>query len=275
LWLVNHKESGNHKDIVADSISVETTVSNTGGTIDAEGDISTDTKMLAAGDVIASYGSGSEVGLGELRTVNGTAVLAGELIRQMVMIGGASGGFLLMQRAATSPFTSGNELAIWSLGFSTTVPFARFGNISGTMTMLDGGTGSSLDIGSVNGDSPAIVGQTMVCLNSFRATNEVTAAQITSNQNDYAPTGHADATALRVSSDASRNITGLAGGAAGRWLLLMNVGAQDVVLIPGSGLSTAANRFICPGGANFTLNASDNVWLYYSGTDSRWRVIGV
>src|SRR5262245_44461939 len=44
----------------------------------------------------------------------------------------------------------------------------------------------------------------------------LTPAQITANQNNYAPTGHADAFCFRLSADAIRNITGLAGGVDGR-----------------------------------------------------------
>src|SRR3954468_10962227 len=50
--------------------------------------------------------------------------------------------------------------------------------------------------------------------------------QLTANQNDYNPTGAATAAVLQLSSDASRTITGLAGGAEGRVLSLINIGSQ-------------------------------------------------
>lgn len=99
----------------------------------------------------------------------------------------------------------------------------------------------------------------------------LTPAQITANQNDYSPTGHATANVLRLSSDASRDITGLAGGAAGRAVILVNVGAQPIVLKSASSSSTAANRFALSG--DYTLAADTAAWLLYDATSSRWRLV--
>lgn len=100
-------------------------------------------------------------------------------------------------------------------------------------------------------------------------TGVITPSQITGDQNDYAPTGHATAFVLRLSSDALRNLTGLAGGAAGRAVWLQNVGAQTVVLVHESGSSTAANRFSL-GGSNVQVRAGNSMLLRYDGTLSRW-----
>src|SRR4051794_24445811 len=54
--------------------------------------------------------------------------------------------------------------------------------------------------------------------------------QLTANQNDYNPTGAATAAVLQLSSDASRTVSGLAGGADGRILGLSNAGSQPIVL---------------------------------------------
>lgn len=103
---------------------------------------------------------------------------------------------------------------------------------------------------------------------------DLTPAQITANQNDYAPTNHATAYHFRLATDASRTVTGLQGGAAGREVLLTNVGAFDLVLAHNS-TSTAANQFLCPNSASLTLNPNDSVRCRYDGTSSRWRVLGV
>ncbi|WP_204308203.1 hypothetical protein, partial [Klebsiella aerogenes] len=58
---------------------------------------------------------------------------------------------------------------------------------------------------------------------SLQLSGDISPTQITANQNDYAPTGHATASTLRLSSDASRNVTGLAGGADGRIVIIHNV----------------------------------------------------
>jgi hypothetical protein len=102
----------------------------------------------------------------------------------------------------------------------------------------------------------------------------LTPAQITANQNDYAPTGHSAAYHFRLSTDASRTITSLSGPSSGREILITNVGSFDLVLEHASASGTAANRFLCPGSANLTLNPNDSVRARYDGTSSRWRPIG-
>src|SRR5690606_22105096 len=64
----------------------------------------------------------------------------------------------------------------------------------------------------------------------FRLASILSPSQITSNQDDYSPTGLNKATILRLSSDASRDITGLAGGASGITFLVFNVGSNNIVL---------------------------------------------
>jgi len=103
-------------------------------------------------------------------------------------------------------------------------------------------------------------------------TGIVTPAQIVANTNDYNPAGLATARTLRLSSDAARDLTGILAGVTGRRLLLLNVGAQDIVL-KHDATSTAANRFFCPNSADFTLDANDAVELWYDITSTRWRVL--
>lgn len=94
-------------------------------------------------------------------------------------------------------------------------------------------------------------------------------AQITGDQNDYAPGNYRT---LRLSTDASRNITGIAGGVANRELRIVNAGAQDIVLQDQNTGSTAANRIITGTGADITLAAGDIALLWYDDTTDRWRV---
>lgn len=89
--------------------------------------------------------------------------------------------------------------------------------------------------------------------------------------NDYAPTGFS--AAFRVRQDggaADRNITGLAGGASGRVVTIVNIGTtNNLVLKDASGSSSAANRFLF--GADVTLGPSQSIALHYDTTSSRWR----
>jgi hypothetical protein len=103
----------------------------------------------------------------------------------------------------------------------------------------------------------------------FSLTGDLSPAQITADQNDYNPTGLAAASILRLSTDASRNLTGLQGGADGRLVVGMNVGSYDVALVDQSASSSAGNRFAI--GGNVAIPAGQSVALLYDATASRWR----
>lgn len=107
-------------------------------------------------------------------------------------------------------------------------------------------------------------------------TGVISPSTITADQNDYAPTGFSTANVVRLSHNnagASRSITGLAGGASGRRVLVCNVNAsgsaESFVLISESASSSAANRFA----TGATLAAGNCAEVWYDGTSSRWRVV--
>lgn len=101
------------------------------------------------------------------------------------------------------------------------------------------------------------------------STPALSPAQITADQNNYAPgTGWFQ----RWNSDASRNVTGLAAGVDGQIAEVWNVGSQNIVLQNENASSTAANRFTTSTGADLTLAANKCALLRYDGTSARWRV---
>lgn len=102
-------------------------------------------------------------------------------------------------------------------------------------------------------------------------TGVVSPPQIMANRNDYAPDGFAAASALRLSSDASRTITGLAGGSEGRTIVVHNVGSNNIVIANQDSSSDAANRFLL--GSNVTLGADAALSLRYDATTQRWRAL--
>ena len=104
----------------------------------------------------------------------------------------------------------------------------------------------------------------------FRA-SPLSPAEITANQNNYNPGTNG---VWRLSSDASRTITGISGPVAGDYLEIINVGSNDIVLANESASSTAGNRIITGLGADLTLNAGEWARLWYDSTSSRWRVLG-
>jgi hypothetical protein len=100
-------------------------------------------------------------------------------------------------------------------------------------------------------------------------------AQITANQDNYSPTNLYKTSVLRLTTDASRDITGIVPGPAGRVdgriLFIYNVGGFNIVL-KNDVTSTAANRFLFP--ADITLAPNEGIGLMYDSTSSRWRCFG-
>lgn len=138
-------------------------------------------------------------------------------------------------------------------------------------------TGSaSIQRAALTGDVTSAAGSNSVVVDKasedFAFTGDISPAQITADQNDYNPTGLSTATVLRLSTDAARNITGLAGGADGRILVLLNIGAFDFVLVDESASSSAANRFAFD--ANATVAGDQSIIIIYDSTSSRWRKAG-
>lgn len=143
---------------------------------------------------------------------------------------------------------------------------------------------TSPEVGTVaeTTESDATYGYSAVINNAARATNgggfrlklrSLTCAQITSNQNNYAPTGILYSSRLRISSDAARDITGLAAGATDEVLALQNVGGFAITLKHESASSTAANRFWLPSLADHALSSGAGCLLCYDATLARWTVV--
>lgn len=81
---------------------------------------------------------------------------------------------------------------------------------------------------------------------------------------------------IRVTSNAaaSRNISGIINGRAGRVLIIDNVqtgGTGSIILLHESASSTAANRITTASGASITLALNDRVVLVYDSTAARWK----
>jgi hypothetical protein len=106
----------------------------------------------------------------------------------------------------------------------------------------------------------------------FYWTNDITPPLITANQDDYAPTGNATAVVFRLSGDVTpRTITGLAGGADGRLVMFINVGANNLIIATDNIGSSAANRFRLGTSTDITLTPDDTMVFEYDATVSRWR----
>lgn len=101
-------------------------------------------------------------------------------------------------------------------------------------------------------------------------TGTISPPQITSSQNNYAPTGFVSAYLIRLSADVGLNITGLAGGAAGRIVVLCNVGTNNISLPTASASSSAENQFaVMP-----ILTVGMCNQIIYDGVSQKWRHMG-
>lgn len=99
-------------------------------------------------------------------------------------------------------------------------------------------------------------------------------AAITGINNDFAmPT---TASVLRISaSAASASITGFTNGAAGREILIENIGTTDSIQIDhDSASSVSANRILLDSSANLTLNVNGSLRLWWDPTTAKWRNAG-
>jgi hypothetical protein len=139
--------------------------------------------------------------------------------------------------------------------------------------------GTVVNVTSTSTQVSTVTGGTAVSYTPIQTSGKVvfgtsiTPPAIAADTNDYAPTGLATASGMRLSaSGAARNITGLTGGEGGRIMLVHNVGTLDLILKDEAAGSTAANRFAL--NADVTLKADQSTLLQYDGTSSRWRVIG-
>lgn len=104
----------------------------------------------------------------------------------------------------------------------------------------------------------------------FRLSGDITPATITADQDNYNPPGLDTAGVLRLASDANnRTLTGLADGADGRILVLINIGATTIILSNQNTASAAANRFEF--GADVEIAAAESKAIIYDATASRWR----
>ena len=99
--------------------------------------------------------------------------------------------------------------------------------------------------------------------------------QITANTNDYNPAGFDTCIVLAVTTDASRNLTGLnANRLQRRLVLLINRGSFDLVVQHNNAGSAALNRFSCPNALDLTLGSGEGAWIFYDPGTGIWRVIG-
>ena len=166
---------------------------------------------------------------------------------------------------------------------SGTVPDGTTADLAGTFTVQRSAATSGdgffvvVDDGSNTNEihAEAATGVTLISTGdiiSFQGetafADVISAATLNANANDYA--GGDGANFLRLTASTAVNITGFAGGSAGRILFLYNIGSNTITLKNADTGSSAANRFDI--GEDYALRASHGAVIQYDATSSRWRI---
>lgn len=102
-------------------------------------------------------------------------------------------------------------------------------------------------------------------------TGDITPPQITTDQNNYSPSGWNNNTTLRLSSDTARNITGIGSQGEGTILFIHNIGSFNITLKDESTSSTDINRFAFP--SDVIIAPDNTATIKYDGVTNRWRLI--
>ena len=101
----------------------------------------------------------------------------------------------------------------------------------------------------------------------------ISPSQITADQDDYTPTGWADAQIVRLDGDNGiRAITSMAAGYSGEIKQLVNVGSYPIYFPGEHPDGTAANRVNTP--CDYILFPKRAIQIYYDGTLLRWAILG-
>ena len=113
--------------------------------------------------------------------------------------------------------------------------------------------------------------------NNFFVNGVISPAQLTADQNDWAPTNCGTNTIIRTTADQRRTSSGLScSQTSGMIRTITNVGGSvdsTLILKNESTLSTAANRFAFV--RDIVLRPSDSVTMWYDSTLSRWTLLSL
>jgi hypothetical protein len=225
----------------------------------------TPASVVIQGTSAGSSGSTAQT-LVDLATFQGlTATIAGTLTSSLGLVAGNTAQTSLVP--AIIAYRGG--------GYATPIFAARANSGTNNWCLFVDGSanfsvGTSADTPWMTANSTTVTAKAKLTVDGLLSNTPQTPTQITANQNNYAPTS---ASILRLSTDASRNITGLSiSQVSGSRTEIWNVGSFDIVLKHADGASTAANQFTCNTGADITLAAGEEALLKYDGVTSRWRV---
>ena len=179
-----------------------------------------------------------------------------------------------MPTGAISPLTTKGDLWTYST-VDARLPVGADGRVlvadSGETTGLKWVAGGTLGLGSNFRADPGGSVSAWI-LNVDLRIESVINAIISGNQNNFSPTGLADAIEIWLVPDADLDITGLQGGISGRVIILRNTDATYIVTLKDQDTnSSAANRFDF--GADVTIQPKRCVIVKYDDNADRWYLL--
>lgn len=251
----------------------------------SSGSVATDAIWDAAGDIVQGTGANTAAKLPIGTASQQLRVNAGATALEYFTPSAGSGANLTFSGAST-PYTlnsdtgtdvtfaagsgvtlsrTANELTI--AASSGSVATDAIWDAKGDLAVGTGAdTGAKLTVGT---DGGQIYADASTSTGLRWLPSVISPAQITSDQDDYAPTGWAKCQVLRVSGDVSlRAITSLAATFAGDIKTISNVGSYPVYFPSEHPDGTAANRI--SGSKDNFLPPGKSAQIQYDGTLSRW-----
>ncbi len=99
--------------------------------------------------------------------------------------------------------------------------------------------------------------------------------QITSNQDNYTPTGWSTADIIILDISAAVNITGFGAVTGYKTKTLVNTHIMDAIKIKNNDSnSIASNRVLCPDNKDYDLKKTASINIIYLDVLARWQIIG-
>ncbi len=213
------------------------------------------------------------------RVIGGTATAGGGANQQLSNLSGT-----VAVNASLTPGTSGLDLGDSSNNWRT-----LYTDTSVLTPLVGRATSGTLSIGTDANSTAVTISRTGVATTISGSLSVAEGLTVTNAGNvafqngataDYTTVGSANnvnfgtGALFRLNGASAQTITGIAGGADGRMITLINAGANVATLRNMNGSSTAANQISTGTGADLRLPAGASVSLAYDSDSSLWRVIG-
>ncbi|MEO0132747.1 MAG: hypothetical protein ABIK73_07460 [candidate division WOR-3 bacterium] len=265
-WAPANDETGS----VSDGDKGDITVSNSGNTWTIDAGAVTDTKLRNSAGLSVIGRAADTAGV----VADITAATDGHVLRRsgttlgfgQVSTAGIADGAVTGDKIAQSGATNGQVLK-WN--GTTWAPANDEAGATNFLALTDTPSSYSSNANkflAVNAAEDAVI---FVDPPSGASPSVITPSQITGHVNDYAPTGWASATLVRLSSNGFYRISGFAAGNSGEIKTLCNVGNNCLYLAPQHTGSVPANRIDYQ--EEVILWPGSSCQIFYDNVSSKWR----